>query len=255
MTGGFIVYLTRPSDTSTLLMLHQVPGQHLNKLSAPPPQAPCASDARWCLSIIGMIAFSIADESWYAYQLAPHTSRWGSGRMLRLCNLVIQKIQKQHIACAVKRSWIKENNSCASHFQKISFQSQQQMMMGTYRTMTPIVPSSAHRRHSDGNYDIDVREFSVNERNVAPYFEVDIKNSWPKRLHASWDLFRSEIRIFWLCAYHRWIRFQNTISAIRWTWPMAVSPKKHWHSNRAIASGTRALPIASLYVGQWHQLV
>ena len=47
--------------------------------------------------------------------------------------------------------------------------------------------------HSDGNYDIDVREFLVNERNVVMRrtLEVDIKKFIAKLPHASWDLFRS----------------------------------------------------------------
>lgn len=57
-----------------------------------------------------------------------------------------------------------------------------------------IVPSSRPPvGHSDGNYDIDVREFLVNERNVVMRrtLEVDIKKFMAKLPHASWDLFRS----------------------------------------------------------------
>ena len=57
-----------------------------------------------------------------------------------------------------------------------------------------IVPSSRPPvGHKDGNYDIDVREFLVNERNVVMRrtLEVDIKKFISKLPNASWDLFRS----------------------------------------------------------------
>jgi len=57
-----------------------------------------------------------------------------------------------------------------------------------------IVPSSRPPiGHKDGNYDIDVREFLVNERNVVMRrtLEVDIKKFIAKLPNASWDLFRS----------------------------------------------------------------
>lgn len=57
-----------------------------------------------------------------------------------------------------------------------------------------IVPSSRPPiGHKDGNYDIDVREFLITERNVVMRrtLEVDIKKFIAKLPGASWDLFRS----------------------------------------------------------------